>query len=41
MGVSKKDIPELAKKAIRDPCLATNPRKLTLEDIERMYEHAL
>jgi alcohol dehydrogenase class IV len=40
MGVMKKDIPELAKKALRDPCLATNPRKVTLGDIERMYEHA-
>ncbi|MDD1719213.1 MAG: iron-containing alcohol dehydrogenase [Methanoregulaceae archaeon] len=41
IGVSKTDIPELAKKAKRDPCLATNPRKPTLEDIERMYEKAL
>lgn len=41
MGVTKKDIPELAKNAKRDPCLATNPRKPTLEEIERMYEHAL
>lgn len=41
MGVSKKDIPELARKAKRDPCLATNPRMPTIEDIERIYEHAL
>jgi alcohol dehydrogenase class IV len=41
LGVSKKDIPELAKKALRDPCLATNPRKPTIEDIERIYEKAL
>ncbi len=41
LGVSKKDIPELAKKAKRDPCLATNPRTLTVEDIERIYERAL
>lgn len=41
MGVSKKDIPELARKAKRDPCLATNPRMPTIEDIERMYEYAL
>ena len=40
LGVSKKDIPELAKKAKRDPCLATNPRKMNLMDIERIYEHA-
>ncbi len=41
MGVSKKDIPELARKAKRDPCLATNPRIPTVKDIERMYETAL
>jgi len=41
MGVSRKDIPELARKAKRDPCLATNPRKVTVEDIGRMYEQAL
>ena len=41
MGVSKKDIPELAQKAKRDPCLATNPRKATVEDLGRMYEQAL
>jgi alcohol dehydrogenase len=41
LGVSKGDIPELAKKAKRDPCLATNPRTLTVEDIESIYERAL
>jgi len=41
MGVTKKDIPELARKAKRDPCLATNPRMPTIEDIERIYELAL
>jgi alcohol dehydrogenase len=41
LGVSRKDIPELAKKAIRDPCLATNPKKMTVGDIERIYERAL
>ena len=41
LGVSKKDIPELARKAKRDPCLATNPRTLTIEDIECIYERAL
>jgi alcohol dehydrogenase class IV len=41
LGVSKKDIPELARKAIRDPCLATNPKKMTQADIERIYEKAL
>jgi alcohol dehydrogenase len=41
LGVSKKDIPDLARKAIRDPCLATNPKKLTIADLERLYEKAL
>lgn len=41
LGVTKKDLPELAKKAIQDPCLATNPRKMTVADIEKVYEKAL
>ena len=41
LGVSKKDIPESAIKAKRDPCLATNPRTLTVQDIEGIYERAL
>jgi alcohol dehydrogenase len=41
LGVTRKDLPELAKKAVRDPCLATNPKKMTVGDIERIYERAL
>ncbi len=41
LGVTRNDIPDLVKKAIRDPCLATNPRKVTISDLERMYTHAL
>jgi alcohol dehydrogenase len=41
LGVKKTDIPELAKKAMRDPCLATNPRRATQRDIEQIYEKAL
>ncbi len=41
LGVSKKDIRDLAKKALRDPCLVTNPRKPTVDDIERIYEKSL
>lgn len=41
LGVTRHDIPQLAKKAIRDPCLATNPRKMTVEDIGRIYEKTL
>jgi alcohol dehydrogenase class IV len=41
LGVRKSDLPELARTAIRDPCLATNPRKTTVKDIEQIYEKAL
>jgi alcohol dehydrogenase len=41
LGVSKNDIPELARKAFHDPCLATNPKKMMAGDIERIYERAL
>jgi alcohol dehydrogenase len=41
LGVTKTDIPELARKAIRDPCLATNPRRATVHDLEHIYEQAL
>ncbi len=40
LGVKKADLPALAKKAIRDPCLATNPRKMTTGDIEAIYAKA-
>jgi len=41
LGVTENDIPVLARKAIRDPCLATNPRRATVHDLEQIYEHAL
>jgi alcohol dehydrogenase len=41
LGILKTDIPQLAKNAIRDPCMATNPRQPTLRDIEQIYERAL
>jgi alcohol dehydrogenase len=40
-GVKIVDIPTLAKKAIKDPCMATNPREATLRDVEVIYEEAL
>lgn len=39
-GVRHEDIGVLARKAIADPCLATNPRRIQLRDIERIYEEA-
>jgi len=41
LGVTKADIPALAKNALNDPCMATNPRQPTLKDIEQIYEEAL
>ncbi|MDD1682048.1 MAG: hypothetical protein LUQ35_10590 [Methanoregula sp.] len=40
-GGFKKDIPGPERMAKRDPCMATNPRNATVEDIGRMYEQAL
>jgi len=41
LGVTKADIPRLAEMAMMDPCLVTNPRKPTQQDIEAIYEAAL
>jgi alcohol dehydrogenase class IV len=41
LGVRKSDLPKLAATAIHDPCLATNPRKATVRDLEKIYEKAL
>lgn len=40
-GVKTSDIPELARNAIKDPCMVTNPRMPNLRDIEVIYEEAL
>jgi alcohol dehydrogenase class IV len=40
-GVKKGDIPQLAAKAINDPCNITNPRKPTKSDLETIYSEAL
>jgi len=41
IGVKAPEIPELAANALKDPCLATNPRPATEKDIEGVYERAL
>jgi alcohol dehydrogenase class IV len=41
MGVDRGIIPELARKAMNDPCIFTNPRQPTSRDIEAIYERAL
>jgi alcohol dehydrogenase class IV len=40
-GANISDVPELARKAMNDPCLATNPRHLNQRDIEVLFEEAL
>jgi alcohol dehydrogenase class IV len=41
VGVEPGDIPELAAQAMKDPCVATNPRRPTQKEIEGLYEKAL
>ncbi|MFC6672328.1 alcohol dehydrogenase-like regulatory protein ErcA [Marinobacterium aestuariivivens] len=40
-GVHRTDIPSLSAKAIKDPCILTNPRKSSRRDVEVLYEEAL
>ncbi|WP_332449305.1 alcohol dehydrogenase-like regulatory protein ErcA [Methanoculleus sp.] len=39
-GINKEMIPAFARQAYADPCMVTNPRRLTCEEIERIYESA-
>jgi alcohol dehydrogenase class IV len=41
MGVKSSDIPRLAKMAMQDACMVTNPRRPTQRDVEVIYEEAL
>lgn len=40
-GVSLANIPILASKAVKDPCMLTNPREVSIKDAEEIYERAL
>lgn len=40
IGASRSDIPALADNAMKDACMATNPRRPTRKDIEEIYEKA-
>ncbi len=40
LGVTPQAIPELARKALADPCLLTNPREAAQSDLEAIYEDA-
>jgi alcohol dehydrogenase len=37
LGVNETDLPQLAAKAVNDPCLATNPRQANEEQIKEIY----
>lgn len=41
LGVKATDIPILSRKAVKDPCLLTNPRKSSQRDVESVYAEAL
>lgn len=41
LGVSRSDLPPLSEKALRDPCMMTNPRRPKRRDIEVIYEESL
>ncbi|HXV22466.1 MAG TPA: alcohol dehydrogenase-like regulatory protein ErcA [Desulfuromonadales bacterium] len=41
LGVSRSDLPLLSDKALRDPCMMTNPRRPNRRDIEVIYEESL
>jgi len=40
-GIRGEDIPQLARLAVNDPCMATNPIAPTIDDIETVYAQAL
>lgn len=41
LGVRREDLPALAEKAMKDPCMATNPRIPTHRELIALYERAL
>ena len=41
LGLAREMIPEISKKAMEDPDIATNPRMPTLRDVEDIYARAL
>lgn len=41
LGITEKDIPQLARQALEDVCTPGNPRDVTLADIEALYKKVL
>lgn len=40
-GLKEDEIPQLAQNAIKDACMATNPKKTSIEDIKKIYEQSI
>jgi alcohol dehydrogenase class IV len=40
IGVKKEDLPELAKRALKDICILTSPRQANLQDLLALLERA-
>ena len=40
-GLKEDEIPQLSQNAIRDACMATNPKKTSIEDIKKIYEQSI
>jgi alcohol dehydrogenase class IV len=40
IGVLRKDLPELARQALKDVCIVTSPREADEEDLLRILERA-
>ncbi|WP_432823273.1 alcohol dehydrogenase-like regulatory protein ErcA [Trichloromonas sp.] len=41
IGITRGDLSSLSKKALKDPCMVTNPRRANQRDIEVIYEESL
>ena len=41
MEKSKIDLDQLSKMALEDPSTASNPRKMTVDDMKVLYEHSI
>lgn len=41
LGVKEEDIGDLSKMALNDPCIVTNPKRPTAQEIEEIYRNAL
>jgi 1,3-propanediol dehydrogenase len=40
MGIEKETIQEMSQIALNDACMITNPRDITIEDIEELFRKA-